>query len=159
MKKNICVLVFAIVVGALNAQVIQKTIGLRFGYDAQEVSYQHPFDAANRLELTLGVNTFGRNQAGNLCRGMGLNGVYQWVQDLSFVSDRLNWYYGVGIAALRHGDLFGTGALGQIGIGYSFDSPIQLSLDYRPGFYWLPGAGNIFRFSWNVPCFAVRYHF
>lgn len=158
MKRYICVLIFAIAVTALNAQVIQKTIGLRLGYDAQEISYQHPLCNVNRLELTFGVNTFGRNQVGNLCRGMGFNGVYQWVHDLSSVSDRINWYYGLGAAALLHGDLFGIGALGQIGVGYSFDSPIQISLDYRPGFYWLPGAGNIFRLSWNAPCFAVRYH-
>jgi len=52
---------------------------------------------------------------------------------------------------------YGAGVTGQVGVELNFDSPWQLSLDYRPGFYWLPGTGNIYRMSWNAPCLAVRY--
>ncbi|MDP4239432.1 MAG: hypothetical protein Q8904_08190 [Bacteroidota bacterium] len=155
------ILVFATI--ALSAGVLQargsgKAIGLRLGYDAQEISYQQPFNDANRLELTLGVNTFGFNMAGKHCRGAGLNGIYQWVYNLSSGSDKLKGYVGAGAAVLDHG-LFGAGVLGQVGVEYNFDSPVQLSLDYRPGAYWLPGAGNVYRFSWNTPCLSVRFHF
>lgn len=157
MKKIILLLVFA----ALTADVLnaQKAIGLRLGYDAQEFSYQNSIGSDNRFELTLGVNTFDHNSSGNLCRGVGLNGVYQWVHNLSSVADGLNWYYGFGVAGVLHGGLFGAGIDGQIGVEYNFNSPFQLSLDYRPGFYWLPDSGKVYRFSWNVPCAAIRYRF
>lgn len=158
--KKIIAFVFAMGLPvALNAQINPNAIGLRVGYDAQEISYQHSLTAVHRLELTVGVNTFGLNMAGKHCRGAGLNGVFQWVDNLSSASDKLKGYLGVGAALVDHGGLFGAGALGQLGVEYSFDSPLQLSLDYRPGMYWLPGAGNIYRFSWNAPCFSVRYHF
>jgi hypothetical protein len=161
MKKVIFLFVCAAVMatGILKAQENKRAIGLRLGYDAQEITYQQLLTQFNRLELTLGVNTFGRNSAGNFCRGIGLNGVYQWLNDLSSVAAGLNWYHGFGAAVLLHGDLFGAGVLGQIGVEYNFNSAIRLSVDYRPGFYWLPGAGNVFRFSWNVPCVSIRYLF
>jgi hypothetical protein len=160
MKKAIFLLTFmAFVGGLLNAQVNRKAFGLRLGYDAQEFSYQQPLGKANRLELTLGGNTFGRNQAGNPCRGAGLNGIYQWIHNLTSIGNSFSWYYGLGAAVLDHGHLFGIGALAQVGVAYNFNSPLQLSLDYRPGMYYLPGAGNIYRFSWNVPCIGIRYFF
>jgi len=98
---------------------------------------------------------------GKLCRGVGLNGLFQWVNDLSFLSTGFKWYIGVGANVLDHGSvskgMYGTGAMGQIGVEYNFNSPWQLSLDYRPGWYWLPGAGNIYRTSWNAPCVSLRH--
>ena len=149
-------------VGTLNAQPVRNALGLRLGYDAQDISYQQHLGVSNRLELTFGLNTLGHNEAGVLCRGFALSGMYQWVNDLSSLSTGLKWYLGVGAAVLDHGSLtvgkYGAGVLGQVGVEYNFDSPWQLSLDYRPGFYWLPGSGNIYRMSWNVPCVALRYH-
>ena len=163
MKKVISILTcLTALAGALNAQQFNKAIGLRLGYDAQEFSYQQSLGDTHRLELTFGVNTFGYNQAGKLCRGAGFNGIYQWVNDLSTLSAGVKWYLGLGAAVLDHGSLsagkYGAGAMGQIGVEYNFDSTWLLSLDYRPGFYWLPGSGNIYRFSWNTPCLAIRYH-
>jgi len=144
------------------AQEIRSALGLRLGYDAQEITFQLPLGHTTRLELTGGANTYGRNQAGKICRGVGLNGLYQWVNDLSTASTGLKWYLGVGANVLDHGSvskgMFGTGVLGQIGVEYNFNSPWQMSLDYRPGWYWLPGAGNIYRFSWNAPCVSLRHH-
>lgn len=158
MKNIICVLALILTVTS-NAQVLKNTIGLRLGYDAQEVSFQQSVFDNNRLELNLGVNTFGINLAGNPCRGVGLNAVYQYVFDVDILEEQFQWYYGFGMAVLSHGGLFGTGALGQIGLQYSFESPWLLSIDYRPGLYYLPGAGNTTRFSWNAPCIALKYKF
>jgi len=163
MKKILLLLVLSTLHAAsINSQENRSTLGLRLGYDAQEISYQLPLGHVTRLELTLGANTYGRNEAGKICRGVGLNGLYQWVNDLSSISTGLKWYLGVGANVLDHGTVsrgkYGAGAMGQIGVEYNFNSPWQLSLDYRPGWYWLPGSGNIYRTSWNAPCVSLRYH-
>ena len=162
MKKTILLFIFATgLTVSLNSQEISNTLGLRLGYDAQEISYQLPLGHILRLELTAGANTYGRNQAGRICRGIGLNGLFQWVNDLSVLSTGFKIYLGVGANVLDHGSvskgLYGTGVMGQIGVEYNFKSPWQLSLDYRPGWYWLPGAGNIYRTSWNAPCLSIRH--
>jgi len=162
MKKIILILLFTTSFAvSLPSQESRNTLGLRLGYDAQEISYQLPLSAAFRLELTAGANTYGRNPAGKICRGVGLNGLFQWVNDLSEFSSGFKWYLGVGANILDHGSvsrgLYGTGVMGQIGVEYNFKSPWQLSLDYRPGWYWLPGSGNIYRMSWNVPCVSIRH--
>jgi len=162
MKKIIFFLALSTVLsGTIRSQVSGSAIGLRAGYDAQEISYQQPLGQTIRLELTGGANTLGRNKTGKLCTGICLNGIIQWVNDLSSLSTGLNWYLGLGTVVLDHGSfshgLYGTGAMGQVGVEYNFNFRWQLSLDYRPGWYWLPGAGNIYRLSWNAPCVGVRY--
>lgn len=162
MKRIISILALAVFSsGILYAQDMGKTIGLRVGYDAQEISFQLPLTNSHRLELTGGANTLGFNQANLLCRGIVMNGIYQWVKDLSGMSAGLKWYLGLGVAVLDHGSpthgLYGAGVTGQIGVEYHFVSPWLLSLDYRPGYYWMPGSGNIYRFSLNAPCLALRY--
>ncbi|MDO9154600.1 MAG: hypothetical protein Q7U47_13010 [Paludibacter sp.] len=145
MKKIIVTLALLVSIAcAMNAQVDGKAIGLRFGYGA-ELSYQHPLGNANRLELDLGLSNWG----------IALNGIYQWVWDLSALSDGFNWYAGAGAAVGFHQNFFGVGILGQVGIEYNFNIPLQLSLDYRPGIYVLPG----FHSSYDGICLGVRYRF
>lgn len=153
MKKLIFTLALAVsLVGAVSAQVDGKAIGLRFGglygYGA-EVSYQHPLGNANRLELDLGLNHYG----------FGLSGVYQWVWNLSSLSDGFNWYAGVGANVGSYSyytsNKLNVGILGQIGLEYNFNIPLQLSLDYRPGFFFLDG----FYPSYDGICLSARYRF
>ncbi len=135
---------------ALSAQVDGKAIGIRFGYGG-ELSYQHPMGDANRLEFDLGLTHYG----------FGLNGVYQWVWDLSALADGFNWYAGagLGLGSYDYDDSdkndFGLGILGQIGLEYNFNIPLQLSLDYRPGFFF----GNGFNPSYDGICLAARFKF
>jgi len=154
------VLLLAIVAGmfsAVNAQVDSKNIGLRFGglsgYGA-ELSYQHPLGSSNRLEADLGWNYYG----------LGLVGVYQWVWDLSALQTGFNWYAGVGgglglydygYNGITRNSSFNLGVAGQVGIEYNFNIPLQLSLDYRPVFYFL-GTGH---FVSDGIALAVRYKF
>ncbi len=132
----------------MHAQQITKAIRLRLGYGG-EVSFQQPLGSANRLELDLGLNRYG----------FGLNGIYQWVWDLSAISDGFNWYAGVGASIGSYNyysnSPLNVGILGQIGLEYNFKIPIQLSLDYRPGFYLLNG----FYPSYDEICLGVRYKF
>ncbi len=150
MKKILCVLVVVLSISsAVNAQVDGKAIGVRFGYGG-EVSYQHPLGNANRLELDLGVNSWG----------LSLNGVYQWVWDLSDLAEGFNWYAGVGGAlGIHDSSYFGVGVLGQVGIEYNFNIPLQVSVDYRPGLYFAPKASNIFHPGYDGVCLAARYKF
>ena len=146
------------IAGSANAQVDGKAIGLRFGYGG-EISYQHPMGNANRLEFDLGYNSFGTNKAGNLSWGIALNGIYQWVWDLSQVTDGLNWYAGFGAAVLTHNNFLGVGGLGQVGIEYNFNIPFQLSLDYRPGVYLIPGTDKPYRPGLTDITLSARYRF
>ena len=147
MKKML--LIAALIVGFAgfaSAQVDGKAIGLRFGNGA-EVSYQHPLSDANRLEFDLGLGSWGYG-------GVYVNGVYQWVWDLSELAPGFNWYAGVG-GALGINNGLGLGVLGQIGIEYNFNIPIQLSLDWRPAVYIVPGT----YFGYDGVALGVRYKF
>jgi len=116
MKKLLIVIVLtALTVGAMRAQ----GIGLRLGYGA-ELSYQHAL-SDNRLELGLGLD---------LNSGLNLNGTYQWVKPLE---DNFNWYFGFGAGIGAYSSVAAISVLGQLGIEYNFDFPLQLSLDWRPG--------------------------
>ena len=118
-----------------NAQTIsENAIGLRLGDSngmGAEVSYQRAFGDNNRLELDLGW----RN--GNDYNGFKLTALYQWVFNLD---GSFNWYVGAGGGLgsfdgkndLRDiNDTF-IYAAGDLGIEYSFDIPLMLSLDLRP---------------------------
>ena len=118
-----------------NAQEIsENALGLRLGDSngvGAEISYQRALGDNNRLELDLGW----RN--GNDYNGFKLTGLYQWV----FLLDGdFNWYVGAGGGLGSFdgknnldgiNDTFFYGA-GDIGVEYSFDIPLQLSLDFRP---------------------------
>lgn len=154
-------LTFALVVStlsAINAQADNKAIGLRLGGGfggGAEISYQQPLDQTNRLEVDLGLNSWG----------FGLNGIYQWVWDLSDLGDGFNWYAGVGAGVGTYNFNYGNdihanrdfsiGVLGQVGLEYKFEIPLTLSLDYRPGIFFVPS----FNGSYDGICLGARYRF
>ena len=150
------------------AQVNPHAIGLRFnggpyggGYYGAEVSYQHGFGDANRLELDLGV----RNH--RWWSHMAISGIYHWVWN---ITDGLNWYVGpgaqIGFYNEKSGpwdndddDYMSIAIGGQIGIEYDFnqhDVPILLSLDARPmwDFFWRGDS-----YDWGGAALSVRYTF
>ncbi|MBC2845159.1 hypothetical protein [Winogradskyella flava] len=129
---------FAIFVGFAftNAQEIaDNAIGLRIGDDdgfGTEISYQRALGDNNRLEADLGW------RSGNNYDGFKLTGLYQWVWQLD---GDFNWYAGAGGGIATYSvDLPGNDdfddtfffVAGDIGIEYSFDIPLLLSLDFRP---------------------------
>lgn len=118
-----------------NAQDISKNaIGLRIGDGdgfGTEVSYQRVLGDNNRLEIDLGWRS-GTNYS-----GFKLAGLYQWVWHLD---GDFNWYAGAGagfgsysynVPGNDYNKTFGLLA-GDVGIEYSFDFPLLLSLDFRP---------------------------
>lgn len=131
----------------INAQEIaDNAIGLRFsGGDGigGEVSYQKFLGDSNRLEINLGLaKQFANFKA---------SGLYEWVWNLE---ENLNWYAGAGGGIVS---INGTGiyAAGVVGIEYNFDTPVLLSLDYRPE---LGIAGGLNGLSSGL-ALAVRYQF
>jgi len=159
MKKIFLTLTLIVsMVSAIKAQADNKAIGLRLGGGfggGAEISYQQPLDKANRLEVDLGLNSWG----------FGLNGIYQWVWDLSDLGDGFNWYAGIGAGVgtynFNYGNdihanrYFSIGVLGQVGLEYKFEIPLTLSLDYRPGIYFVPS----FNGTYDGICLGARYRF
>lgn len=121
---------------ATSAQSIsENAIGLRLGDSdglGAEISYQRALGDNNRLELDLGWRS-GKNY-----NGFKLAGLYQWVMELD---GDFNWYVGAGggLGSFSFDNPGGSNltdtfifAAGDIGIEYSFDIPLLLSLDFRP---------------------------
>ncbi len=139
MKKVL--LVFGLLLGSIasmNGQEISDhAIGLRLG---NEVSYQKSMGEHNRLE----VNVDLRND-------FKATGLYQWVWE---IENKLNWYAGVGGGFSNDSavKLFGSGV---IGIEYNFESPILVSVDYRPEI-GITGALNELNSDFGI---SVRYQF
>jgi hypothetical protein len=148
MKK--IVISFSLLVGAIftiNAQEISDhALGLRFGGGngvGGEISYQKSLGKNNRLEIDLGLaNEFSDFKA---------TGLYQWVWN---IEDKFNWYAGVGGGILSAN---GTGIYGAgvVGLEYSFDVPILVSVDYKPE---IGISGGLDGLNSDI-ALAVRYQF
>jgi hypothetical protein len=166
MKKT---LLFAfLLLGAVFAQaqdISKNALGLRLGDNngfGGEISYQRGLSSKTRLEFDLGW----RNS--NNVDAFKLTGLHQWVWN---IDGGFNWYAGLGggIGSWSTKDYYiGNNkykgdsntvlfAAGDIGIEYNFDVPIQLSLDYRPEFYFSDGINDNYgsdialsiRYRWN----------
>jgi hypothetical protein len=116
-----------------NAQdIADNAIGIRFGSNdgfGGEISYQRKLSTDTRLELDLGL----RSSKG--VDSFKLTGIHQWVWKLG-EKEGFNWFAGVGggVGTWKVNDNSNTVvyAAGDIGIEYSFDIPLLISLDYRP---------------------------
>ena len=130
------------------AQVDDRAFGVRFGGLpglGVELSYQHPLSRETRLEIDYGFNPLGK----------GVYGIYQWVWDASFIADGVNFYAGPGVLLAVHKLNKSFGVVGQIGFEVNLDTPVRLSIDYRPSLHVAPELES----TWDRLCFAVRYTF
>ena len=149
-KLLLAISLFIAVVSITQAQTMDKAIGIRIT-DGAELSFQNPLGSSTRAELDLGV--YGNNT-------FLLTGIHQWVFGLQ---EGLNWYAGLGPQVglwdkLDHsGKHFALGVAGQVGIEYNFNAPIQVSLDYRPGWMIIPTGHNYM--SWFAVALGLRYRF
>lgn len=166
MKKLILLsaILFGFITVASAQDISKNAIGLRIGDSdgfGTEVSYQRALGDNNRLEADLGWRS-GRNY-----NGFKLAALYQWVWN---IDGGFNWYAGVGggLGSYRfdnynnnvrddYNETFAFAA-GDIGIEYSFDFPLLLSLDFRPEL----GFGNKDYDNNNLDldiALGVRYQF
>ncbi len=123
-----------------------KTLGLRFADigNGAEVSFQSTMGKANRLELDLGAYS----------QSFRLSGILQWKWNLNQLGPGFAWYAGGGLSAgSYYGNNIGLGILGQIGIEYNFNIPLQISFDWRPTIW------NSYYTYYNGTGLAVRYRF
>lgn len=125
-----------------------------------EISYQHGFGDANRLELDLGWN--GNNGNSNNYSHISLAGIYHWVWN---ITDGFNWYVGPGARLglwnnknSSNDDGITLGLGGQIGIEYDFNdlgAPLLIGLDTRPMWGFI-GGGSGFGYGGAL---SLRYTF
>lgn len=165
MKKIIIALVAIVVLGG--SASAQWNMGARindgWGLGA-EFSMQKIFSESNRLEIDLGL-TWWSGGPGYHHLYTTVTGAYHWTFP---IVAGLQWFVGPGAQIGLHQetweddkDLNKThirlAAVGQVGIEYNFDFPLQLALDARPGVDLLGfGAHDFFVYSY---AFSVRYRF
>ncbi len=136
--KNTCLAIIAglgIMATGFAQEISKNAIGLRLGDSdgfGAEISYQRAIGDNNRLEFDFGWRD-GKNYD-----GFKLAGLYHWVWN---IDGGFNWYAGPGAGFGAYNfenpgrkdenDAF-VFLAGTIGLEYSFDFPLLLSLDFRP---------------------------
>jgi hypothetical protein len=152
--KKIILLAVAVLGFTVAAVAQPRAVGLRGGYGA-EVSYQHSL-GTNFVEATLGLNGFNT---------LNVAAAYNWMIAQPQWTDRGEWGFYAGPGAVL-GFGFGAasylnvGAVGQVGLEYTFWFPLQLSIDLRPqlGLITSNGAAGLYFGGW-CPALGVRYKF
>ena len=151
------IVVFASVFAA-SAQ--PRALGVRAGMDCQ-LSYEHGMLSEDFIEVDLGVE-FIYGYAVGLNAAAGYNFMIaqpKWTQ-----KGQWGFYAGPAVKAgwLWIGGYLAVGA--QVGLEYSFDFPLQVSLDIRPAVgvamegdtCSIYGAEAILG---SIPCLSIRYRF
>ena len=153
MKKII--LIAAMVLGfAVAATAQPRAIGVRLG-NGGEISYQHTL-GNNFLEVDGGLGIFnGIN--------IGATGIYNFMIAQPSWTSRGTWGFyagpgaGVALGLGEEANFLSVSVAGMIGLEYTFDFPLQLSIDLRDNI----GLGFGGHGLWNHPSVAlgVRYRF
>ena len=151
MKKII--LSVALVLGfAIAATAQPRALGARIGYGV-DLSYQHTIKDANFIEADLGLGDFAF---------LNLAATYNFMIANPAWTDEGKWgfYAGPGVALGAGSGVFNVGVAGQVGLEYTFEFPLQLSLDIRPQL-GLVSVGEVSKFGiWGwYPHLGVRYRF
>ncbi|PTX61644.1 hypothetical protein C8N46_104287 [Kordia periserrulae] len=157
MKKLVILGVLFVGFSASAQQIADNAIGLRIGGNngfGTEISYQRALWSNNRLELDLGWKDSDAYDA------YKLTGLYQWIWN---IDDGFHWYAGAGggIGSWKSNrNLTNDGVYaflaGDVGIAYSFEFPLQLSLDVRPEIGFDNGFNDDLNFDLAL---GVRYQF
>ena len=145
MKKLIAILVGVLAFAAV-ASAQPRAIGVRAGYGG-ELSYQHAL-GSNFLEADLGFL--------GSAHGFYLTGIYDFVLAQAGI---VNFYVGPGVQLGFYNfdgvSRFNAGIAGQLGMEFEIPSiPLNLSLDWRPTYYFTGGG-----FGWQGFALGIRYRF
>ncbi|MBO6248015.1 MAG: hypothetical protein J6N54_04290 [Bacteroidales bacterium] len=157
MKRLLSVAV-ALMALAFVAAAQPKAVGLRFGNYGVDVSYENYSGDNDFLEFELGLDSMFSTSA------FHLDGIYNFMiarPDWT-VEGQWGFYVGPGasVAVWDNGkdeNVVYAGLLGNVGLEYIFDFPLQLSLSLRPRFMF--GDGKIRRNGLLTLGLGVRYMF
>ncbi|MBR4524693.1 MAG: hypothetical protein IKP15_03995 [Bacteroidales bacterium] len=152
MKKAIAILV-ALLAFAVASSAQTRAVGIRGGWANAvnvEASYQHTV-GRNFIEADLGV----------MGRAFSITGVYDFILASN---GELNFYAGPGLNFIMAGGggtvTFVGGIVGQAGMEIAFSgAPLNLSIDWRPGFYFIGATGGGTTFNWAGFALGLRYRF
>ncbi len=144
MKKFILIIAAALTMSAV-ATAQPKAIGVRIGYGA-ELSYQHYIGSAHFMEADLGW--FSKGFSGSLAYDFN-------VASSGPVSFYVGPQVGFGMLAYENATKFHFGVGAQLGVEYDFNIPFNISLDWKPTFYLIPGTS----FGWSSIALGLRYRF
>lgn len=144
MKKTLILLV-ALLGMSVAASAQSRAIGIRAGYGG-ELSYQHSM-GSNFMEFDLGW----------FSKGFDVVGIYDFI---IAGTGEVNLYAGpgaqLGFYNYDGGSKINIGLAGQLGVEWNFPSvPLQLSLDWRPVFFFLNNHG----FRYDSVGLGLRYRF
>jgi hypothetical protein len=152
--KKIIVLAALILGFSVAAAAQPRAIGVRIG-NGGEISYQHTL-GQNFLEVDGGLG-LGLDGVFNV----GATGIYNFMIAQPQWTSQGTWGFyagpGVGVGlGLGETNYFTLAVAGMVGLEYTFDFPLQLSLDVRPQIGFGFGHG----LHWGVmPALGVRYKF
>lgn len=142
------IIIAALVLGFTVAASAQpRALGARFGYGA-ELSYQHSM-GDNFIEADLGLGNF---------KFLNVAATYNFMIAQPDWTSQGTWgfYAGPGAALSAGNDVLYIGIAGQVGLEYTFDFPLQISIDMRPQLGLVSGAFGIW--GWH-PHLGLRYRF
>ena len=121
-------LVAIVLVAALSIESKAQSnweVGLRFGDPNIAIDATIPLSAKPRLHAAAYFsNWYGSD--------FGLGGYFDWMFSLDGGPTGLKFYPGVG-PELWFGNDFNFGVSGDFGVEYSFDFPLTVGFDWRPG--------------------------
>jgi len=131
MRKSLFII--AILFPFIAAVAQPRAIGLRYGY-ATEASYQHSVDEQSYLQFDAGTSGFNFD-------GIQAVATFNFIFATPDWTDYGTWEWfagagaGLGIAGWGNRDRqssFFMGVVGNIGLAYNFEFPLQISADFRP---------------------------
>lgn len=146
MKKIMIIAALVLGLGAV-AAAQPRAVGLRAGYGA-EISYQH----------SIGEH-FIEGDLGWFSRDFDVHATYDFViVSPNWTAGEWNVYAGPGVGFKGYDGGIGFSLNAQAGIEYTFNIPLQLSLDIRPDIICFRKGGPKWFTAWS-PCLGIRYRF
>ena len=121
-------------------------VGLRFGEDFA-IDATFPISTKPRLH----VSTYFGDSHGS---DFGLGAYFDWMFSLDGGPTGLKFYPGVG-PEMYFGDNFNIGVAGDFGAEYSFDFPLTIGVDWRPGIMFTNDIG-VHAGNWGI---MARFRF
>ena len=154
MKKAFIIFI-ALLGFSVAASAQAKSLGVRIG-NGIDLSYEHNLAGADFLEFEGGLDGYHGNN-------FHVDGIYNFMIAKPDWTSAGSWGFyggpGAGVALINNGEAASVyaGVVGNLGLEYTFNIPLQLSLDVRPRLMF--GDGNVWTNGILTFGLGVRYAF